>query len=66
MDGWKDIISAPRDGTPILAAWDRGGGDWAAAVMWSQSGAFGVNVGDGWREVRDQPTHWRPLPDPPV
>ena len=54
---WKKIETAPRDGTPILAA-DKGRfayvAEWIPATGWI--GADGMY----W-----EPTHWMPLPEPP-
>jgi hypothetical protein len=58
--GWRDIATAPKDGTPVLGYW------WH-----SDGGSFGVVVwdGDDWRENSDivgAPTHWMPLPPAPT
>ena len=66
--GWHPIVSAPRDGTRILAI--RHGHSIPAVIAW--------NVwNDGWgdgpqpdevmpvRMCVHQPTHWMPLPVPP-
>lgn len=56
---WRPIVTAPRDGTLILVAVKHIGCD---VVSW---------WGAGWREttnglaLRDDPTHWQPLPAPP-
>lgn len=56
---WRPIETAPRDGTLILATVKHIGCD--AVSFW----------GAGWREttnglmLRDEPTHWQPLPAPP-
>lgn len=58
---WQPIESAPKDGTDMLVCWCRGG-TMAVACWWS----------DGWYEANDdiryvsEPTHWMPLPNPPV
>ena len=64
-DEWRPIETAPRDGTVIIAY----GGDLGyenptvASVAWD----------DGWHldqwetpENSANPTHWMPLPEPPV
>jgi hypothetical protein len=48
---WQPIETAPRDGTRVLL-WD--GGPEAYIGYWS---------GDSWISY---PSHWMPLPDPPV
>ena len=56
---WRPIETAPRDGTLILVAVKHIGCD--VVSFW----------GAGWREttnglmLRDEPTHWQPLPAPP-
>jgi hypothetical protein len=50
MTEWRDISTAPRDGTRVLIV----GGNWLAAVIASADG-----------KLWGQPTHWRPLPLPP-
>ena len=70
MSKWQPIETAPRDGTPILGYsrrlppkarigtimwvephWQVGGSEWAG-------GALAMWMSD--------PTHWMPLPEPPV
>lgn len=61
---WRDIASAPKDGTPVLLANARDGSiRWS---LWSE---------DRWRDGQkrvggqvnmDSPTHWMPLPAPPT
>lgn len=68
--GWRDIESAPKDGTPILA-WcvhpharhatdDK---DWSAAVItqWINHNGGGWT----WNGLGGSFTHWQPLPSPP-
>lgn len=68
-DGWRDISTAPRDGTPILTY--SGGCVETEAQMvmwWSMDKA--EHCGFGWEayEVSHMlaPTHWQPLPEPPT
>lgn len=69
---WQPIESAPRDGTRILA----GRKGWVSVVAWnpdfhahSKSKAVGVwmdDDGDFGPDAHDWPTHWMPLPAPPI
>lgn len=66
-DGWRDIATAPKDGTRILAYYDAD--DCIYDVVWDLHGH-----GDGWVSTDynitnfNQPdfTHWRPLPALPI
>jgi len=67
---WRDIKSAPRDGTEILVYWPYWRAD-RATIAWFES--FGGWMGDcclsEFHEVASpdrQPTHWMPLPLPPT
>jgi len=65
--GWRDIATAPRDGTYILGY--RSNGDISRCrviprddcEMWE----FGNTSGAYEFYPRIRPTHWRPLPPPP-
>lgn len=55
---WQDISTAPKDGTEILT------------YRRARLQAVAVWCGDGWyvsdgAKIKD-PTHWMPLPSPPV
>jgi len=57
-EGWRPIESAPKDGTRVIAVQDGLEPEiqyWHVRVGW-------VNDGDHYRD----PTHWKPLPPPPV
>lgn len=63
---WQPIETAPKDGTCILCFTpdylshgfsDASGID----VLWWDAGAWQYNA----EPVAFQPTHWRPLPEPP-
>ncbi len=60
--GWRDMASAPKDGTAILA-WD---GEFQVVIVWSTHSKtwFTLDGGVGYEDW-DSPTHWHPLPLPP-
>ena len=60
-DGWMPIESAPRDGTALLA-W-RPGLLWPVAAQWADDDQRWELC---WNWDAIHPTHWRPLPEPPV
>ena len=71
--GWRDIATAPRDGTPIMVYCPRAGV--VAPAKWDDN-RFAKKPRPYWTHwgeriwgtlwIRDdQPTHWRPLPPPP-
>ena len=67
---WRPISEAPRDGTKILVAWDHttqysGHID---IMRWSYFGGGFTEkymAGPLVRELKNQPTHFMPLPPPP-
>lgn len=68
--GWRDITTAPKDGTTILAYFPLDGltGNWCRIVPVQFHGSngwiFASRAASGFS--RDyQPTHWQPLPTPP-
>ncbi len=63
MSEWQPIETAPRDGTEVLTFgkhgtsvlfWDD---EYAAEKCWREKSA--------WLALRDEPTHWMPLPPAP-
>ena len=67
---WRTIDSAPKDGTQILAFYPYWNGhkNYQVVVHWCgwgngvwQISASGGNIIDG-----KEPTHWKPLPQPPI
>lgn len=63
---WQPIDSAPKDGTRFLAFRDG-----IMEVVWFKRDWFyegDTGLGsDNWLYPKDhQPTHWMPLPEPPV
>lgn len=75
-DEWREIESAPRDGTEVLVTGQRTDG--RQAGTWLRAVAVWDQVDQAWwakgapthitqaRAMRTKPTHWRPLPAPPV
>ena len=68
-EGWRDISTAPKDGTPILTYSDACVETEAQMVMW-WSNDKAERCGFGW-EAYDvshmlAPSYWRPLPSNPT
>lgn len=59
---WREIATAPKDGTPVLL-YKRGHG--AVQGWWSSGDAFLMPHWSTMSNLFD-PTHWMPLPAPPV
>ena len=64
MSEWQPIETAPRDGTAILG-WD---GQKQSTAEWYETGEYwSLCVMGAWAEDSEWwPTHWMPLPAPPV
>ncbi|WP_395443585.1 DUF551 domain-containing protein [Caulobacter sp. UC70_42] len=70
MTHWLPIESAPRDGSLVLL-WSPLGGSAIAPSLpsaeLSQAARVALYEATGeWPNVGWNPTHWMPLPDPPV
>lgn len=65
-DGWRDMDSAPKDGTRVLISGWTGRGDqrWVTAAMFSAERDYWWSDHESWR--MHPPTHWMPLPAPPA
>lgn len=67
-DGWREIASAPKDGTWFLGYWpDCSFENRVIATKWYNAGVlepYWLDAPD--RRDWTEPTHWRPLPDPPA
>lgn len=76
-NGWQTIESAPKDGTRILILCPQNritcakydtlpmvGKGWFVSVPCCSGWGEGSDTYIHWKE--DQPTHWQPLPPPPV
>jgi len=69
MSGWRDIATAPRDGTPILV-YVPGPPGTVLLVAWSkkdsEKGRPGFRLAYAFAEfVVDDATYWQPVPDAP-
>ncbi|KQY96411.1 DUF551 domain-containing protein [Brevundimonas sp. Root1423] len=67
--GWRDIATAPRDGTTILVANVCNGAIYD--VHWQDEGGNGAGWVDGTTDSYEdlivyEPSHWMPLPTPPA
>jgi hypothetical protein len=64
-DGWRDIASAPKDGTEFLVWSDQYDTPTLATI---RDGEWFVPdvCPHGWTELVSDPTHWRPLPASPA
>lgn len=58
---WRDISTAPDDGTEILGYWR--GSKTYAIISWSIDGWWKDNAD---HSAVSPPTHWMPLPEPPA
>lgn len=72
-EGWQPIETAPKDGTPIMAY--QPGGTYGNGIAfpasvgmahWCEADALNPAHWEGPYNPRDYPTHWMPLPDPPL
>lgn len=70
MSEWRKIETAPKDGTPFLAYWLRrytNGERYEAGQPFVVASYHGGRIFPSWiQENGDIPTHWMPLPKPPV
>lgn len=75
MSEWQPIETAPKDGTKILAydegiiltAWTNDANEYQGG-RGGPAGWFSGQYRDHWGDypVLDTPTHWMPIPAPPV
>ena len=66
---WMPMETAPKDGTPFLAYWLRRYSDgqrYEAAQGYVVAHFMGDRLFPSWVQSDDYPTHWRPLPAPPL
>lgn len=65
-DGWRDIATAPRDGTSIQLCEADPGGYYCAFTGWWADGMWRFTGQDADEDCAIfRPTHWMPLPSPP-
>lgn len=63
---WRDISTAPKDGTAILLAVLGSSGKYAQQVgSWQVDRLNDEPDGWEWPWTVGRPTHWMPLPPPP-
>lgn len=66
VGGWQPIETAPKDGTRVLLAWD------GVRVGYYLDNSRTGRAWAGWKVPSmepwpsSQPTHWRPMPEPPT
>ena len=64
MSEWRDIESAPKDGTEFLAYWDHGKEfPFMQPMKWSEAHGNFIITWDHDNNVC--PEMWQPLPEPP-
>lgn len=68
---WQPIETAPKDGTRVLLLTEHVGV--SIGFFGPKYSLYGINYGDDWGygcswrdSIQPPPTHWMPLPDPPV
>ena len=73
MDDWQLIETAPKDGMPIIAyqpgATLQNGWSYPESVgiaWWNNGDSLNPPHWSGPANPRDYPTHWMPLPKPPI
>jgi hypothetical protein len=63
---WQKIETAPKDGTGVILAIRRGFG---SKILGVTMGSYGINGREQWTTAGNcplSPTHWMPLPPPPI
>lgn len=73
---WQPIESVPKDGVVVLLFWSNRDVDWWAVAAWEtftdgSAGWIGQSFhsepqGNWTSLIGEDPTHWMPLPDPPL
>jgi hypothetical protein len=62
---WQDTRTAPRDGTPILGAYDLHNGSYDAIVVWWRGGSDFPWQTEMNAIVEDRIAYWMPIPTMP-
>lgn len=67
MNEWRQIKTAPKDGTPFLGAIPWNDSEWEILRMrWNEWVERFVDATYApFAATQEQPTHWMPLPEPP-
>ena len=63
---WEPIKSAPKDGTKIIAYWDKSGHCEDATLHYYDDGERWYHVLFDGERVNDEPTYWIPMPNAKV
>lgn len=71
-DGWQPIETAPKGAADLIDLWSNGSR--VADCQWASPGGVDPTkdktwitwLDDGWKDVVREPTHWMPIPPPPV
>lgn len=66
MNGWMEMDTAPRDGTPILALYDLNCGSYDLVVVWWTSDQDYPWHSFGNSFVEHRIAYWRPAPPMPL
>ena len=71
MNNWQPIETAPKDGRLILAygLWEgevNGVGEMQIAVVKANNVYYPIVGADVYAAWLSEPTHWMPLPEPPI
>ena len=62
--GWRDIATAPKDGTRVIIGWEKPAH--VEVGCWRTDGEMWCGELSGFWKDKDWPTKWQPLPAPPA
>jgi hypothetical protein len=63
---WRPIETAPRDGTLLRTLHPKLAPKVRVGFWRRKAGRWGYERSNNMSEPRNQPTHWMPLPEPPL